>query len=69
MALNLADLFEHAVDAAPEKVSVQVGDRKVTYAELERESNKLAHYLAAQGIGQGDHVGLYSKNSVEHVVA
>ncbi|MFE6507285.1 acyl-CoA synthetase [Nocardioides sp. NPDC057767] len=69
MALNLADLFEHAVDAAPEKVSVQVGDRTVTYAELERESNKLAHYLAAQGIGKGDHVGLYSKNSVEHVVA
>lgn len=69
MALNLADLFEHAVDAAPAKVSVQVGDRKVTYAELERESNKLAHYLAGQGIGKGDHVGLYSKNSVEHVIA
>jgi acyl-CoA synthetase (AMP-forming)/AMP-acid ligase II len=69
MALNLADLFEHAVDAAPEKVSVQVGDRKVTYAELERESNKLGHYLAGQGIGKGDHVGLYTKNSVEHVVA
>ncbi|MEU0266881.1 acyl-CoA synthetase [Nocardioides sp. NPDC006303] len=69
MALNLADLFEHAVDAAPEKVSVQVGDRKVTYAELERESNKLARYLAGQGIGKGDHVGLYSKNSVEHVIA
>ncbi|MER7556261.1 acyl-CoA synthetase [Nocardioides sp. NPDC126508] len=69
MALNLADLFEHAVDAAPDKVSVQVGDRTVTYAELERESNKLAHYLAGQGIGKGDHVGLYSKNSVEHVVA
>lgn len=69
MALNLADLFEHAVDAAPEKVSVQVGDRKVTYAVLERESNKLAHYLAGQGIGKGDHVGLYSKNSVEHVIA
>ena len=69
MALNLADLFEHAVDAAPDKVSVQVGDRKVTYAELERESNKLAHYLAGRGIGKGDHVGLYSKNSVEHVIA
>lgn len=69
MALNLADLFEHAVDAAPAKVSVQVGDRTVTYAELERESNKLAHFLAGRGIGKGDHVGLYSKNSVEHVIA
>ena len=34
-----------------------------------RESNKLAHYLAAQGIGEGDHVGVYAKNSIEHVIA
>jgi acyl-CoA synthetase (AMP-forming)/AMP-acid ligase II len=69
VALNIADLFEHAVDAAPAKPALQVGDRVVTYAELERESNRLAHHLAAQGIGTGDHVGLYAKNSVEHVVA
>ena len=69
MALNIADLFEHAVDAAPEKPAVQVGDRVVTFADLERESNRLAHHLAAQGIRPGDHVGLYAKNSIEHVVA
>jgi len=69
VALNIADLFEHAVDAAPAKPALQVGDRVVTYAELERESNRLAHHLAARGIGTGDHVGLYAKNSVEHVVA
>lgn len=69
MALNIADLFEHAVDAVPEKPAVQVGDRVITFAELEAESNKLAHYLQAQGIGTGDHVGLYAKNSIEHVIA
>lgn len=69
MALNIADLFEHAVDAAPDKPAVQVGDRVVSFAELESESNKLAHYLASRGIGAGDHVGIYAKNSVEHVVA
>ncbi|MCL2615148.1 MAG: AMP-binding protein, partial [Nocardioidaceae bacterium] len=69
MALNIADLFEHAVDAVPDKPAVQVGERVVTFAELEAESNRLAHFLAAQGIGRGDHVGLYAKNSVEHVVA
>ncbi len=67
--MNIADLFEHAVDVAPEKPAVQVGDRKITYAELESESNKLAHFLAAEGIGAGDHVGLYAKNSIEHVIA
>lgn len=69
MALNIADLFEHAVDAVPEKPAVQVGDSVISFAELEAESNKLAHYLQAQGIGKGDHVGLYAKNSIEHVIA
>ncbi|WP_435768598.1 acyl-CoA synthetase [Nocardioides sp. SYSU DS0651] len=69
MALNIADLFEHAVDAVPEKPAVQVGERTITYAELEREANKLAHFLQARGIGAGDHVGLYAKNSIEHVIA
>ncbi|MDF1602556.1 acyl-CoA synthetase [Nocardioides sp. YIM 152315] len=69
MALNIADLFEHAVDAAPDNLALKVGDRTVTYAELEAESNRLAHYLQAQGVGAGDHVAIYAKNSIEHVVA
>jgi acyl-CoA synthetase (AMP-forming)/AMP-acid ligase II len=69
VAINIADLFEHAVDAVPDRPVVQVGDRKVTYAELEGEANRLAHFLASRGIGVGDHVGIYAKNSIEHVVA
>jgi acyl-CoA synthetase (AMP-forming)/AMP-acid ligase II len=69
MALNIADLFEHAVDAAPGKPAVKVGDRTITYAELEADANRLAHFLAARGVGAGDHVGLYAKNSIEHVIA
>ena len=69
MAFNIADLFEHAVDVVPDRTVIQVGDRMVTYAELEAEANRLGHFLAARGIGAGDHVGIYAKNSVEHVVA
>ncbi|MCX6396026.1 MAG: acyl-CoA synthetase [Propionibacteriales bacterium] len=68
MALNIADLFEHAVDAAPDKPAVKVGDRTVTFAELETESNKLAHYLQSEGVKAGDHVAVYAKNSIEHVI-
>jgi acyl-CoA synthetase (AMP-forming)/AMP-acid ligase II len=67
MALNMADLFEHAVDAFPERVALICRDRQVTYRELEDEANRLAHYLAAQGAGPGGHVGLYARNSVEAV--
>jgi len=69
VALNIADLFEHAVDAVPDNPALKVGDRTVTYAELEADANRLAHHLAAQGVGPGDHVGIYAKNSIEHVVA
>ncbi len=69
MALNIADLFEHAVDAAPELPAIQVGDRVVTLGDLEVQANRLAHHLASQGVGVGDHVGIFAKNSIEHIVA
>ena len=34
---------------------------------MEERANRLAHFLAAQGVGPGDHVGIYSLNSVEWV--
>ena len=67
MALNFADLFEHAVDAFPERAAVACGDRQVTYGELEERTNRLAHHLAGLGVGRGDHVGLYARNCVEAI--
>ncbi|AHH96772.1 acyl-CoA synthetase [Kutzneria albida] len=65
MALNIADLVEHAVDLVPERVAVVCGERHVTYAQLESRANRLAHHLAAHGVVPGSHVGVYSRNSVE----
>ena len=67
MALNFADLFEHAADAFAERTAVACGDRQVTYRELEERANRLAHHLAGLGVGPGDHVGLYARNSVEAI--
>ncbi len=65
MALNFADLFEHAADAFGERTAVACGDRRVTYAELDERTSRLAHHLAGFGVGPGDHVGLYARNSIE----
>jgi acyl-CoA synthetase (AMP-forming)/AMP-acid ligase II len=67
MALNFADLFEHAADTFGDRVAIACGDRQVTYAELEERTNRLAHHLASAGVGPGDHVGLYARNSIEAV--
>ena len=67
MALNIADLFEHAADAVPERLAVACGDNEISYRALEARSNQLAHYLAAAGVRPGDHVGVYGRNSIELV--
>jgi len=67
MEFNLADLFEAAVDAYPEREYLVADGKRRTYAEMEARANRLAHYLASQGIGAGDHVGIYAYNSVEWV--
>ena len=63
MAWNIADLIEHIVDTVPDRVALIVADEPRTYAQLEERANRLAHHLQAQGIGPGDHVGIYGMNS------
>jgi 3-oxocholest-4-en-26-oate---CoA ligase len=67
MEFNLADLFEAAVDAYPDREYLVANGERRTYAEMEARANRLAHHLASQGIGPGDHVGIYAYNSVEWV--
>ena len=67
MTFNLADLFEAAVDAFGDREYLVADGERRTYAEMEQRANRLAHHLLAAGIGPGDHVGIYSYNSVEWV--
>ena len=69
MALNIADLAEHAIDAVPDRVALLSGDQQLTYAELEEKANRLAHYLIDQGVKKDDKVGLYCRNRIEIVIA
>jgi acyl-CoA synthetase (AMP-forming)/AMP-acid ligase II len=67
MTFNLADLFENAVDAFGDREYLVAEGKRRTYADMEERANRLAHHLAKSGIGPGDHVGIYSLNSVEWV--
>ncbi len=63
MPYNIADLFEHTADVVEGRVAVVDGDLRLTYGDLERRANQIGHYLAAQGVGTDDHVGIYAQNS------
>jgi len=65
--LNLADLLEIVADTVPEREALVCGDVRLSYAELEQRANRLAHFLAARGVGKDDKVGLYLYNCNEYL--
>ncbi|MFD6463830.1 acyl-CoA synthetase, partial [Streptomyces roseolus] len=64
MANNFADLYEHSADAMPDRVAVIEGDRELSFAELDANANRLAHYLASIGVRTGTHVGFQMHNGI-----
>ncbi|MCD0451264.1 acyl-CoA synthetase [Actinocorallia sp. API 0066] len=64
-----ADLFEGVADALPDRLAVICGDDRLTFAELDRAANRLAHALAADGVRPGQHVGMQLYNGIEYVTA
>src|SRR6516165_6463137 len=65
MEFNLADLFELVADAAPDRLAVVAGDRRLTFRELDERANRVAHYLRDVGVVPGQHVGIYAYNRAE----
>jgi amino acid adenylation domain-containing protein/non-ribosomal peptide synthase protein (TIGR01720 family) len=62
-------LFESHVSRAPESIALVFGDKSLTYAQLNKRSNQLAHYLQASGVGPEVPVGVCMERSVEMLVA
>lgn len=69
MGFNIADLFERAVDAVPDRTALVCGPRSLTFREFDLEANRLANHLLAQGFGHGDHIGIYGQNTAEWMIA
>ncbi|MFX0575632.1 acyl-CoA synthetase [Nocardia nepalensis] len=65
MSHNFADLFEHAVDAMPDRTALIEGDLALTLAELDARANRLADHLGSIGVGPGTHVGFQMHNGIE----
>ena len=62
-------LFEAQVEKTPEAVAVVFEDEQLTYRELNRRANQLAHHLKKLGVEADVLVGLCVERSLEMVVA
>jgi len=69
MIYLLNHLLSHGAARHPDKVAIEFQDEKITYAELEIESNKLTHFLAKKGIKRGDRVGIHLNRSINSIIA
>ena len=62
---TLADVIRVHAAERPDAPALDAGDRSVTFAELDARSSRVAHALAAAGVGAGDRVAFIDKNGLE----
>ena len=62
------ELFEERVAKTPQAVAVMDEDRQISYGELNRHANQLAHYLTKLGIGPEVRVGICMERGLEMMV-
>jgi amino acid adenylation domain-containing protein len=56
-------------EATPDRLAVTDGNARLSFAELERPSNRIAWHLRALGVGPEACVGLYLERSAEFITA
>ncbi len=62
------DFLERTAPRLPDKVALICDGQRLTYAQIEAMSNRLANALVVAGVQQGDRVAIYLPNCVEAVV-
>ncbi|MDO4237033.1 non-ribosomal peptide synthetase, partial [Pseudomonas sp.] len=67
--LSVAQLFEAQALARPEAVAVVQGKLSLSYRDLNRRANRLAHYLIGQGVQPGEPVALALPRGIDLVVS
>jgi amino acid adenylation domain-containing protein len=62
-------LFEVQAERTPNAIAIIFRDQKLTYRELNRRANQVAHYLRGLQVGPDTLVGICMERSLEMVVA
>lgn len=66
---TFVQVFRRYGQAQGEKVAVTIGEKRLTYAELDERSTDLAHHLLKLGSGPGRFITIAEPNSLEYFVA
>lgn len=66
---TLTQYYTNSCDRTPNAVAVICENARLTYAELDRRANQLAHLLISRGIQVGETVGILLDRSVDSYIA
>lgn len=66
---GLGQLLPRLAATRPDHIALITDERSMTYAELDRESSRVARALQARGISPGDRVAIFSQNRWEWIVS
>src|SRR5437899_12435392 len=66
--IGLHDRLREAAREVPQKPALILGDRVVTYADLDAATDRVAAALVKRGVRKGDRVTLFMPNSIEFVL-
>ena len=66
--MNLKTMLEDRAKRYGGKTAIALGDRRLSYAELDEASNKIANALTKMGVSKGERVAMLLSNSPEFVV-
>ncbi len=66
---TLAEIFGATSASMGSNIALIEGDRKLTYGEVDSQSDNIARELVAQGVGPGDVVGLYLARGADLLIA
>ena len=69
MPYLLHQILDESSRCKPNGVALRFGAESLTYGELERRANQLAHTLLKCGVERGERVGIYLSKSLESAVA
>lgn len=68
-AQTVVELFEAQAAQTPDAVAVTEGQRTLTYADLDQQSNVLARHLIAEGVRPDDLVAIHMTRSLDFIIA
>lgn len=65
---SICDFIDRQIKKTPEAIALKFHDQHITFAELDKQSNRLAHYMMGCGLHTQSRVAIYLEPDIQMVI-